>query len=93
MLSVAFLRADTMASEGTRGLSTYLGFLTGPASTNRRYRENERVRERVHPTEREREGERNAEETEGKQRESSHRINMFQMALEMRGSGVLVGQA
>lgn len=56
MLSVAFLRADTMASEGTRGLSTYLGFLTGPASTNRRYRENERVRERVHPTEREREG-------------------------------------
>lgn len=81
-----------MASEGTRGLSTYLGFLTGPASTNRRYRENERVRERVHPTERERGG-RNAEETEGKQRESSHRINMFQMALEMRGSGVLVGQA
>lgn len=69
MLSVAFLRADTMASEGTRGLSTYLGFLTGPASTNRRYRENERVRERVHPTERER-----GKEMQKRQRENRERV-------------------
>lgn len=71
MLSVTFLRADTMASEGTRGLSTYLGFLTGPASTNRRYRENERVRERVHPTERERE---RGKEMQKRPRENRERV-------------------
>lgn len=44
LLSATFLSAETMASEGTRGLSTYLGFLIGPAGTNRRYRENDRER-------------------------------------------------
>lgn len=55
MLSATFLSAETMASEGMRGLSTYLGFLIGPASMNRGYRENERQRECVRHTERERE--------------------------------------
>ncbi len=55
LLSATFLSAETMASEGTRGLSTYLGFLIGPASTNRRHRENDTERERECVSDRERE--------------------------------------
>lgn len=59
MLSATFLSAETMASEGTRGLSTYLGFLLGPASMDRRCsrdikeREREKNRECVRPSGRE----------------------------------------
>lgn len=41
LLSATFLSAEAMASEGMRGLSTYLGFLLGPVSMNQRYRERE----------------------------------------------------
>lgn len=60
MLSATFLSAETMASEGTRGLSTYLGFLLGPASMDRRCsrdikeRERERKGQRVCQTKRQR---------------------------------------
>lgn len=53
MLSTTFLSAEAMASEGTRGLSTYLGFLIGPAGMNQKYRGNEK---REMQTGRERDG-------------------------------------
>lgn len=37
LLSATFLSAEAMASEGTRGLSTYLGFRIGPAGMNHRH--------------------------------------------------------
>lgn len=78
-----FLSADTMASEGIRGLSTYLGFLIGPVGVKRRRRE----RETVWDTQRETKEERNGEKG------SCGWINVFQMGLHMRSSGVLGGQA
>ncbi len=96
MLSVTFLSAETMASDGTRGLSTYLGFLIGPASMNQRYRENERRRACVRRSERGecKRGENERERGTERERESSRWINVFQMGLEkMRGGSILVGQA
>lgn len=109
LLSTTFLSAEAMASEGTRGLSTYLGFLIGPTGMNQRYRGNEK---REMQTGRERDGDKRKKkqmqksgewknererepETEERQREKerSRWINVFQMGLEMRGGGVLVGKA
>ena len=59
MLSATFLSAETMASPGTRGLSTYLGFLIGPAVRAReRHRGGARERQGEGGGERERERER-----------------------------------
>lgn len=37
LLSATFLSAEATASEGMRGLSTYLGFRIGPAGRNHRH--------------------------------------------------------
>lgn len=74
-MSATFLSAETMASEGTRGLSTYLGFLIRPATTNRReyMREKERI-DRGNAK----------EEGESERQKSCRCINAFQMGREMR---------
>lgn len=66
LLSATFLSAEAMASEGMRGLSTYLGFLLGPVSMNQRYRGRERGGERNELREADREKDREGERKRGR---------------------------